>query len=54
MRAWAVRNTVMISKTPLDYELDSYTVPFADLAAAGDDDEGTIVFSPDDGEPGDE
>lgn len=38
----------------LDYELDSYTVPFADLAAAGDDDGGTIVFSPDDGEPGDE
>ena len=37
----------------LDYQLDSYIMPFSDLASAGDDDQGTIVFSPEDGEPGD-
>ena len=37
----------------LDYQLDSYIMPFSDLASSGDDDEGTIVFSPEDGEPGD-
>lgn len=37
----------------LDYPLDSYTVPFSELAAAEDDGEGTIVYSPEDGEPGD-
>ena len=37
----------------LDYELDSYTVPFSDLAQAEDENDGTIVFSPEDGEPGD-
>ena len=36
----------------LDYELDSYTVPFSDLAQAEDENDGTIVFSPEDGEPG--
>lgn len=39
----------------LDYELDSYTMSFAELAEAEDDEnDGTIVFSPDEGEPGDE
>ena len=37
----------------LDYQLDSYTVPFSDLAQAEDENDGTIVFSPEDGEPGD-
>ena len=37
----------------LDYQLDSYTVPFSDLAQAEDENEGTIVLSPEDGEPGD-
>ena len=37
----------------LDYQLNSYIMPFSDLASSGDDDEGTIVFSPEDGEPGD-
>ena len=36
----------------LNYELDSYTVPFSDLAKAEDENDGTIVFSPDDGESG--
>ncbi len=36
----------------LDYKLDSYTISFADIIAAGEDDEnsGTIVFSPDEEE----
>ncbi len=38
----------------LDYELDSYVISFADLVKAEDENDGTIVFSPDDGEPGDE
>ena len=38
----------------LDYELDSYIVPMADIAAAEDENDGTIVFSPEDGEPGDD
>ena len=36
----------------LDYELDSYTVAFSDLAQAESDNDGTIIFSPEDGEPG--
>jgi len=36
----------------LDYELDSYTVAFSDLVGNESDDDGTIIFSPDDGEPG--
>lgn len=31
----------------LEYELDSYSMSFADLAKAEDENEGTIVFSPD-------
>lgn len=38
----------------LDYELDSYVVSFSDLAKAEDENDGTIVFSPEDGEPGDD
>lgn len=36
----------------LDYELDSYVMSFSDLAKAEDENDGTIVFSPEDGEPG--
>lgn len=38
----------------LDYQLDSYTVAFSDLAKAEDENDGTIIFSPEEGEPGDE
>lgn len=38
----------------LDYELDSYTVAFSDLVQTESDDDGTIIFSPEDGEPGEE
>ena len=38
----------------LDYELDSYVISFSDLAKAEDENDGTIVFSPEDGEPGDD
>ena len=38
----------------LDYQLDDYTVSFSDLAKTEDENDGTIVFSPEDGEPGDE
>lgn len=38
----------------LDYELDSYVMSFSDLAKAEDENDGTIVFSPEDGEPGDD
>lgn len=32
----------------LDYELDSYSMSFADLAKAEDENDGTIIFSPED------
>ena len=32
----------------LDYELDSYSMSFADLAKAEDETDGTIIFSPED------
>ena len=32
----------------LDYELDSYSISFADLAKAEDENDGTIIFSPED------
>lgn len=41
----------------LDYELDSYIMSFADLTGAVEtdgDNDGTIIFSPEEGEPGDE
>ena len=38
----------------LAYELDSYTVSFSDLAKSADENDGTIVFSPEDGEPGED
>lgn len=39
----------------LDYELDSYVMSFGELAEAeSDENDGTIVFSPEEGEPGDE
>lgn len=38
----------------LDYELDSYVISFGDLAKAEDENDGTIIYSPEDGEPGDE
>lgn len=36
----------------LDYELDSYSMSFADLMGTEEEQPETIVFSPDDGEPG--
>ena len=38
----------------LDYELDSYTVAFSDLVQTESDNEGTIIFSPEDGDFGEE
>lgn len=39
----------------LDYELDSYTMSFSELMQTEEEDqEGTIIFSPDEGEPGGE
>ncbi len=36
----------------LDYELDSYTMSFADLMSVEEDDESSIIFDPEEGEPG--
>lgn len=38
----------------LGYHLDDYVISFSELAQAEDENDGTIIFSPEDGEPGDE
>ncbi len=38
----------------LDYPLDDYMISFSDLSQTEDENDGTIIFSPEDGEPGDE